>query len=242
MRNALIGGSLVAIAVGPARLLRRDPPARLRRPRARPHRLPRRHRRRAVGAPVTLGLAVFCIGGGLPSARSASGSTDREIATGTILAFATALGVLFSSLATPERQHGDQRAVRQPARHLAATSSSSFALFTVGRGCSRSARVARPLVFASVDPAGGRGQGRAGARAGRRVHRPAGARRSRWRCRSSARCCCSRSSSPRPRRRCAITARPAAVVALGTAIGAGVGVGRASCCRPCSTCRRASPS
>ena len=50
--------------------------------------------------PVTLGLAVFCIGGGARHRRLGKRVADREIATGTILAFATGLGVLFNSLAT----------------------------------------------------------------------------------------------------------------------------------------------
>ena len=45
MQHALIGGSLVALAAGPARLLRDHPAERLRRARAGAHRLPRRHRR-----------------------------------------------------------------------------------------------------------------------------------------------------------------------------------------------------
>jgi zinc/manganese transport system permease protein len=53
-----------------------------------------------VGVPVTLGLAVFCIGGGLAIGVLGRRAADREISTGTVLAFATGLGVLFSSLAT----------------------------------------------------------------------------------------------------------------------------------------------
>jgi len=53
-----------------------------------------------IGAPVTLGLAVFCIGGGLLIGLFGRRVADREMATGTILALATALGVLFASLAS----------------------------------------------------------------------------------------------------------------------------------------------
>src|SRR3954466_11646683 len=52
-----------------------------------------------IGAPVTLGLAVFCIGGGLLIGLFGRRVAEREIATGTILALATGLGVLFASLA-----------------------------------------------------------------------------------------------------------------------------------------------
>ena len=53
-----------------------------------------------VGVPVTLGLAVFCIGGGLAIGALGKRASEREIATGTVLAFATGLGVLFASMAT----------------------------------------------------------------------------------------------------------------------------------------------
>ena len=54
--------------------------------------------------PVTLGLAVFCIAGGLAIGFLGERVEQREIATGTILAFATGLGVLFASLATKSRR------------------------------------------------------------------------------------------------------------------------------------------
>lgn len=53
-----------------------------------------------VGAPVTLGLAVFCVGGALAIGLLGRRAEERDVATGTILAFATGLGVLFASLAT----------------------------------------------------------------------------------------------------------------------------------------------
>lgn len=53
-----------------------------------------------LGAPVTLGLAVFCIGGGLAIGALGRRAAERDIATGTVLAFATGLGIMFASLAT----------------------------------------------------------------------------------------------------------------------------------------------
>ena len=43
---------------------------------------------------------MFCVGGGLLIGLFGKRVAEREIATGTILAFATGLGVLFASLAT----------------------------------------------------------------------------------------------------------------------------------------------
>jgi zinc/manganese transport system permease protein len=104
-----------------------------------------------VGAPVTLGLAVFCVGGGLLIGLFGRRVADREMATGTILALATALGVLFASLASANAStttsvlfgnllaiSGDQLVV--------------FGIFTAAVVVAL-AVLARPLVFASVDPA-----------------------------------------------------------------------------------------
>src|SRR4051812_13135037 len=103
-----------------------------------------------VGAPVTLGLAVFCVGGGLLIGLFGRRVADREMATGTILAAAMALGVVFASLASANAStttsvlfgnllavSGDQLVV--------------FALFTLAV-IAALGLVARPLLFASVDP------------------------------------------------------------------------------------------
>ena len=47
-----------------------------------------------------LGLAVFCIGGALVIGALGKRADEREVATGTVLAAATGLGLFFSSLAT----------------------------------------------------------------------------------------------------------------------------------------------
>jgi zinc/manganese transport system permease protein len=104
-----------------------------------------------VGAPVTLGLAVFCIGGGLLIGLFGRRVADREIATGTILALATALGVLFASLASANASTTTSVLFG----NLLAISSDQlvvYGAFTVAV-VGTLAVLARPLMFASVDPA-----------------------------------------------------------------------------------------
>jgi zinc/manganese transport system permease protein len=104
-----------------------------------------------VGAPVTLGLAVFCVGGGLLIGLFGKRVAEREIATGTILAFATGLGVLFASLATANAStttnvlFGNLLAISRDQLFIFG----GFTLLVVAA----LAVIARPLVFASVDPA-----------------------------------------------------------------------------------------
>ena len=151
MRNALIGGSLVAVAAGLLGyfvITRQNAFA--------AHALahigfPGATGAILVGAPVTLGLAVFCLGGGLLIALFGRRVADREMATGTILALATALGVLFASLASANA--GTTTSVLFG--NLLAISADQllvFAAFTVAV-VGTLAVLARPLVFASVDPA-----------------------------------------------------------------------------------------
>jgi zinc/manganese transport system permease protein len=150
MRNALIGGSLVAIAAGLLGyfvITRQNAFA--------AHALahigfPGATGALLVGAPVTLGLAVFCVGGGVLIGLFGRRVADREMATGTILALATALGVLFASLAsanagtTTSVLFGNLLAISQDQLVV-------FALFTAAVVLAL-AGIARPLVFASVDP------------------------------------------------------------------------------------------
>src|SRR4051795_12996105 len=151
MQHALIGGSLVAVAAGLLGyfvITRQNAFA--------AHALahigfPGATGAILIGVPVTLGLAVFCVGGGLLTGLFGRRVADREMATGTILALATALGVLFASLASANAStttsvlfgnllaiSGDQLVV--------------FGAFTAAVVIAL-AVLARPLVFASVDPA-----------------------------------------------------------------------------------------
>nr|WP_287374043.1 metal ABC transporter permease [Candidatus Microthrix sp.] len=88
MRHAFIGGTLVALAsglIGYFVVVRRDAFA--------AHALahigfPGATGAALVGAPVTLGLAVFCVAGGLAIGAFGKRVDRREVATGTVLAFA----------------------------------------------------------------------------------------------------------------------------------------------------------
>jgi zinc/manganese transport system permease protein len=150
MRNALVGGSLVAVAAGLLGyfvITRQNAFA--------AHALahigfPGATGAILIGAPVTLGLAVFCVAGGVLIGLFGRRVADREMATGTILALATALGVLFASLASANA--GTTTSVLFG--NLLAISGDQllvFAVFTVAV-VGTLALLARPLVFASVDP------------------------------------------------------------------------------------------
>jgi zinc/manganese transport system permease protein len=151
MQHALIGGSLVAVAAGLLGyfvVTRQNAFA--------AHALahigfPGATGAILIGAPITLGLAVFCIGGGLLIGLFGRRVAEREIATGTVLAFATGLGVLFASLASANA--GTTTSVLFG--NLLAISTDElivFAAFTAAIVLAL-AVIARPLNFASVDPA-----------------------------------------------------------------------------------------
>lgn len=151
MRHALIGGSLVAIAAGLLGyfvITRQNAFA--------AHALahigfPGATGAILVGAPVTLGLAVFCVVGGMLIGLLGRRVADREMATGTILALATALGVLFASLASA---NASTTTAVLFGNLLAITTDQLvvYGLFTAVVVLAL-AFIARPLVFASVDPA-----------------------------------------------------------------------------------------
>lgn len=100
MRNAVIGGTVVALAaglIGYFIVVRHTAFA--------AHALAHIGFPGATGAvllglPVGLGLAVFCIGGAVVIGALGKRASDREVATGTVLAMATGLGLFFNSLAT----------------------------------------------------------------------------------------------------------------------------------------------
>jgi zinc/manganese transport system permease protein len=103
-----------------------------------------------VGAPVSLGLAVFCVGGALAIGLLGERLSTRDVATGTILAFATGLGILFSSLAAA----GSSTVTNVLFGNLLAISSDQLLTFlavTVGVAALLAA-VGRPLALASVSP------------------------------------------------------------------------------------------
>lgn len=100
MRNALIGGTIVALAaglIGYFVVVRSTAFA----AHALAHiGLPGATGAVLVGVPVAFGLGVFCIGGALVIGAMGRRAADREVATGTVLAMATGLGLFFNSLAT----------------------------------------------------------------------------------------------------------------------------------------------
>ena len=49
-----------------------------------------------IGWPVPLGMGLFAVGGGLAIGSLGKKANQREIATGTVLAFATGLGLFFT--------------------------------------------------------------------------------------------------------------------------------------------------
>lgn len=103
-----------------------------------------------IGVPVTAGLAVFTIVGGLAIGLLGKRLADREVATGTILAFATGLGVLFNSLASK-----NANAVTNVLfGNLLAISTDELVVFAAITLAILLALglVARPLTLASVNP------------------------------------------------------------------------------------------
>ncbi len=150
IQNAFIGGTLVAVAAGLIGYF-----VVIRRMAFAAHALahigfPGATGAILIGAPVTLGLAVFCIAGGLAIGILGKRIAAREIATGTILAFATGLGVLFSSLTT----RSANTVTNVLFGNLLAISHDQilvFLGFTIVLALAL-AVIARPLTFASIDP------------------------------------------------------------------------------------------
>lgn len=150
MRNALIGGTLVALVsgiVGYFVVIRRDAFA--------AHALahigfPGATFAVLVGMPVTLGLVLFCVTGGLAIGALGKRVTNRDISTGTVLALATGLGVLFASLAT----ENTRTVTNVLFGNLLAISTSQIQVFAGFAAVLVSAFlvIGRPLLFASIDP------------------------------------------------------------------------------------------
>jgi zinc/manganese transport system permease protein len=103
-----------------------------------------------LGVSVTGGLLVFTLGGALAIGALGKRAADREIATGTVLAFATALGVLFASLATT----GSTTVTNVLFGNLLAIAPDQLVVFGALTAVMilALAVVFRPLLFASVDP------------------------------------------------------------------------------------------
>jgi zinc/manganese transport system permease protein len=149
MRHAFIGGTIVAVAsgaIGYFVVIRRDAFA--------THALahigfPGATGAVLVGLPVTLGLAVFCVAGALTIGALGKETAKREIATGSVLAVSTALGVLFNSLATKSAS----TVTSVLFGNLLAISADQLRVFTAFTAALLLilACIARPLAFASLD-------------------------------------------------------------------------------------------
>lgn len=150
MRNALIGGTLVALAagiIGYFIIVRSSAFA--------AHALahigfPGATGAVLVGLPVTVGLAAFCLGGALAIGALGKRADEREVATGTVLAAATGLGLFFSSLATKSSSTVSNVLFG----NLLAITPDQLVTFgvTLAVIVAVMAFVYRPLLFASVNP------------------------------------------------------------------------------------------
>lgn len=150
MRNALIGGTLVALAaglIGYFIIVRNSAFA--------AHALahigfPGATGAVLVGLPVAAGLAIFCIGGALVIGALGKRADEREVATGTVLAAATGLGLFFSSLAT----RSSSTVTNVLFGNLLAVTHEQLVTFGIGLVVIAAvmAVVYRPLLFASVNP------------------------------------------------------------------------------------------
>lgn len=149
MRNALIGGTLVALAaglIGYFIVVRNTAFA--------AHALahigfPGATGAVLLGVPVTLGLGVFCIGGALVIGALGKKADEREIATGTVLAAATGLGLFFSSQATKS----SSTVTNVLFGNLLAVTHEQLVIFAVLVAvlAVTIAAIFRPLLFASVN-------------------------------------------------------------------------------------------
>lgn len=149
MSNALIGGTIVALAaglVGYFVVVRQTAFA--------AHALAHIGFPGATGAvllglPVAAGLGVFCVGGALVIGLLGKRAAQREVVTGTVLAMATGLGLFFNSLATKS----SSTITNVLFGNLLAISHDQlvgFAILLVVLGLSVGA-IYRPLLFASVN-------------------------------------------------------------------------------------------
>lgn len=104
-----------------------------------------------VGTSVMTGLVAFTVIGAVVIGLLGKRASDREIATGTVLAFATALGVLFASLAS----ENTSTVTNILFGNLLAITAGQLIIFAVFLGVLAVVLGAlfKPLLFASIDPA-----------------------------------------------------------------------------------------
>ena len=102
-----------------------------------------------LGLPVSLGMGVFALGGALVIGALGKRATQREIATGTVLAFATGLGLFFARLSSSASQQM-QSILFGSILTITTDQILGFAVFDVIL-LAVLAIVYRPLLFSSVD-------------------------------------------------------------------------------------------
>ena len=102
-----------------------------------------------AGLPVSLGMGVFALGGALVIGALGKRATQREIATGTVLAFATGLGLFFARLSSSASQQM-QSILFGSILTITTDQILGFAVFDVIL-LAVLAIVYRPLLFSSVD-------------------------------------------------------------------------------------------
>lgn len=110
-----------------------------------------------IGAPVTVGLLVFTVIGALAIGAVGKEVASREIVTGSVLAFATGLGVLFGSLQT-RNASTLTNILFGSLLTISHDQLVTFGSLTAGVAVAL-AVFARPLLFASVDPQVARARG-----------------------------------------------------------------------------------
>ncbi|NEG55690.1 metal ABC transporter permease [Bifidobacterium platyrrhinorum] len=102
-----------------------------------------------LGLPVSLGLGVFALGGALVIGALGKRVSEREIATGTVLAFATGLGLFFARLSSSASQQM-QSILFGSILTITSAQIVGFAVFDVVL-LAVLAVIYRPLLFSSLD-------------------------------------------------------------------------------------------
>ena len=102
-----------------------------------------------LGLPVSLGLGVFALGGALVIGALGKRASQREIATGTVLAFATGLGLFFARLSSSASQQM-QSILFGSILTITTDQIVGFAIFDAIL-LAVLAVIYRPLLFSSVD-------------------------------------------------------------------------------------------
>ncbi|WEV68104.1 metal ABC transporter permease [Bifidobacterium sp. ESL0769] len=102
-----------------------------------------------LGLPVSLGLGIFALGGALTIGALGKKASQREIATGTVLAFATGLGLFFSRMSSSASQQM-QAILFGSILTITNDQVLGFAIFDVLL-LAVMAVVYRPLLFSSLD-------------------------------------------------------------------------------------------